>query len=340
MIFVHPLRDDERQALHKLERQAVGRVARRARIILWSDQGRSVPEIASLLDLSQPTVRMWIRRYEAQGILGLYDQPRSGRPRKADDKLNAQLGRLVETSPNRLGYLATVWTVVLLTTHLAGLGWQVSCSTVRRALHALDYRWRRPRLAVMRRDPYGSIRMSAIGRAIWEARPGDHIFSVDESEFKLLPVLRAMWTKVAHTFRIPTPDYNASLWAFGAVELFSGQWISGLYDRQTAANFVAFLEQIWAACPTGHIWIIIDHAPAHTAKLVAAWLEAHPRMTVLWLPKYASHINPIERIWREVKDKVVANYCYPTLAALRQAVQRHLASLTPAAALQTAGLNV
>ena len=147
MIFVHPLTDDERQTLRKLERQAVGRVAKRARIILWSDQGRSVPEIASLLDLSKPTVRMWIQRYEAHGILGLYDEPRSGRPRQADDKLNTQLGHLMETSPNQLGHLATVWTAVLLAVHLAGLGWQVSCSTVHRALHTLDYRWSRPRLA-------------------------------------------------------------------------------------------------------------------------------------------------------------------------------------------------
>ena len=88
---------------------------------------------------------------------------------------------------------------------------------------------------------------------------------------------------------------------FGAVELFTGQWISGLYNRQTAENFIVFLEQIWAACPDGHIWVIFDHAPAHTAKAVAAWLYAHPRMTVLYLPKYASHLNPIERIWREMR---------------------------------------
>lgn len=340
MIFVHPLSDEERETLRRLTRQAVGRVAMRAQVILWSDQGRTVPEIAELLEWSPATVRARIKRYEAEGIAGLYDKPRSGRPRKAHEAVQQEVATLLERNPTELGYTATVWTIVLLMSHLASLGWVLSRSTVRRVVHALGYRWRRPRLAVMRRDPQGPQRMAAIGRAIWNLQPGDHIFSVDESEFKLLPVLRAAWTKVGRRLRIPTPAYNASLWVFGAVELCTGQWISGLYDRQTAENFIAFLEQIWAACPNGHIWVIVDHAPAHTAKAVVAWLEAHPRMTVLYLPKYASHLNPIERIWREMKDKVVANHCYTTLAALRQAVQRYLDGITPAMALQTTGLKV
>lgn len=55
---------------------------------------------------------------------------------------------------------------------------------------------------------------------------------------------------------------------------------------------------------------------------------------------YASHLNPVERIWGVAKSRVVANHCYPSLAALRRAVQEYLANITPEAALQTAGLNV
>jgi len=339
MIHVR-LTEEQRQDLQLLARQEVGRVSERIHFVLLSDQGQSPPEIANLFGYSAASVRTWLKRYQAQGIEGLYDQPRSGRPRKANDAIKNNVDTCLGTHPNALGYLATFWTVTLLVTHLASQGWQVSCSTVRRVLHTLDYRWRRPRLAALRRDPEGSVKMAAIGHAVWNVQPGDHTFGVDESEFKLLPVLRAMWCKVAQACRIPTPEYNASVWAFGAVDIFTGQWLYGLYDRQTAVNFVAFLEKIWTACPTGHIWVIIDHAPAHTAKLVAAWLEAHSRMTILYLPKYASHLNPIERIWGVMKDKVVANYCYPTLAALRQAVQRYLDSITPTAALQMAGLNV
>ena len=339
MIRIH-LDEIEREHLRRQSRQEIGRVAERLHFVLLSDQGYSPPEIARLFGYHPATVRTWLQRYQTQGLAGLTDQPRSGRPAKATAAFEAAVEQSMSIKPHSLDYLATFWTVALLVTHLLGQGWQVSCSTVRRTLHHLEYRWRRPRLTVTRRDPAGSSKIEAICQTIWRAQPDDHLFSVDESEFKLLPVLRAMWTKIAQTVHIPTPAYNASVWAFGAVDICTGQWVAGLYDRLNATNFVTFLDQIVAACPTGHITLFIDHAPAHTAKKVSLWLEAHPRVTILFLPKYASHLNPIERIWGVAKNKIVANHCYQTLALLRQAVQRYLASVTPATALQMTGLNL
>ena len=82
MIFVRELGEDEHQELRRMTRQAVGRVSLRAHMILLSAQRRSVPEIASLFDTSHATVRFWIERFQERGCHGLYDDPRSGRPRK------------------------------------------------------------------------------------------------------------------------------------------------------------------------------------------------------------------------------------------------------------------
>lgn len=334
------LSEKKRQELRLRARQEKGRVSERIHFVLLSDQGKSSVEIGQLMGYNTATVREWLKRYQGAGLAGLADRPREGRPAKANAPFRAHLGQCLKGQPDRLGYLATFWTVALLVSHLASQGWQISGATVRRTLHALDYRWRRPRLAVTRRDPNGSARMAAISRAVGQVQPGDHFFSLDESEFKLLPVLRAMWSKIAHTVRIPTPTYNASVWAFGAVDIFTGQWLSGLYDKLNATNFLAFLDHMVQACPGGHIWLVIDHAPAHTAKKVDIWLETQSRVTVLFLPKYASHLNPIERLWGMMKDKVVANHCYPTLPALRQAVQHHLDAISPSTALQITGLNL
>ena len=334
------LSQTEREQLGRQARQEVGRVSERIHFVLLCDEGHSPPKIGSLFGYHAATVRSWLERYQTQGVTGLQDQPRSGRPAKASSAFKAELEHWLSLKPNTLNYIATFWTVALLANHLLKQGWQVSGSTVRRSLHQLDYRWRRPRLSVKRRDPAGSSNIEAICQAIWRAKAADHIFSVDESEFKLLPVLRAMWTKVAQTVHIPTPAYNASVWAYGAVDICTGQWISDVYDRFNSANFIDFLDQIVAACPTDPIILIIDHAPAHTAKKVTAWLATQPRVTILFLPKYASHLNPIERLWGVAKSKVVANHCYQTSAALRQAVFHFLDSITPQMALQTTGLNV
>jgi hypothetical protein len=51
-----------------------------------------------------------------------------------------------------------------------------------------------------------------------------------------------------------------------------------------------------------------DNVKMHGAKVVRAWLAAHPRVQVLWLPKYAAHeVTPVERIWGLMKADVAAN---------------------------------
>jgi transposase len=74
------LSDEPRQELRRLAREAIGRISERAHFVLFSDQGKSVPEIGALLGYSAQAVYPWLERYLQQGVAGLYDEPRSGRP--------------------------------------------------------------------------------------------------------------------------------------------------------------------------------------------------------------------------------------------------------------------
>ena len=74
------LDDTQRRELRQMTRQAVGRVSERARYVLMSAQGRSVPEIARLMECHAASVRHWLKAYQQEGSARLYDAPRSGRP--------------------------------------------------------------------------------------------------------------------------------------------------------------------------------------------------------------------------------------------------------------------
>ena len=62
------------------------REATRAVMVLLSAKGMSPTEIAELLDYHPRTVRRWISRHDTEGIAGIPDRPRSGRPRKGKEK--------------------------------------------------------------------------------------------------------------------------------------------------------------------------------------------------------------------------------------------------------------
>jgi transposase len=81
VLYARPPTPEEAAALRRMTRQAVGRVAERARLVLLSAAGRPVPELARLFGLTGPSVRRWLHRFNAAGPAGLYDAPRPGRPR-------------------------------------------------------------------------------------------------------------------------------------------------------------------------------------------------------------------------------------------------------------------
>ena len=60
-------------------------LVRRAKMILWSASGKNDREIAPQLETSRNTVGLWRRRFLAQGVSGLYDELRPGRPLSSQD---------------------------------------------------------------------------------------------------------------------------------------------------------------------------------------------------------------------------------------------------------------
>src|SRR5262249_41497998 len=79
---VRELSDEERQEIRRLSqsRKASVRTVERAQMIQFASQGQLVPAIAGRLGLGQDVVRQWVKRFNAAGLAGLQDRPRSGRP--------------------------------------------------------------------------------------------------------------------------------------------------------------------------------------------------------------------------------------------------------------------
>lgn len=334
MLYLH-LTEEQRGELQQVSRQAVGRVALRARMVLLSDRGYTVPQIAALHACGCDVVRTWLRRYEVHGVAGLADRPRCGRPRKeplAELIVDAQASQ----PPTCSGHVQTCWTVRLLAAFLAArFRLTLSVSTVRRALKATGWRWARPRLApastlAHKRDPDTDAKVAAIAAAAQDAvRGAAHLLYLDECDLHLLPVLRACWMK-GPRLRVPTPGRNGKRAFFGALDAVTGVFHSADHDRKLAVHFVAFLQRLADTYPTGRLVLVLDNVRTHDAKVVRAWRAANPRVEFLWLPTYAAHdANPVERIWGLMKDAVAANRLAGSIDALTLAARRCLATLKP-----------
>jgi len=179
-------------------------------------------------------------------------------------------------------------------------------------------------------DPEAEAKRTALAQATEQSRQGlAHLLYLDESDLHLLPLIRSMWMKGPRR-RIPTPGTNRRRAFFGALDAKSGHWFSADHERKLAVHFVAFLQRLATVYPTGTLYLALDNAPTHTAKVVGKWLAAHPHVHVLWLPKYAAHeVNPVERIWGLMKAAVAADRLAGSIEELTAAARRFFADLAP-----------
>jgi transposase len=335
MLYARQPTNEEHQELQRMVRQEVGRVSRRAQIVLASVRRRQVPEIAVVFGVSRNTVRFWLHRFNARGPAGLYDEERSGRPRKVTQDVEDTVYRMMQTGPQQEGYAVTFWTVAMLLTALATkLKVHLSISAVRSLLHRLDLRWGRPRLGMPDKvDPDKAQKQWAIVQAVVEAPAEAVTLYADESRVQLLPLIRAMWHWVGQQVRIPTPGTNVTRALFGALNIRTGQWTYLVRERMRKEDFIAFLEHLLVVYPSVPIILIVDNYSSHTAHLVRDWLDNQKRLQMYYLPKYCSHLNPVECIWLRLKGKVAANRLYGSIQALLDTVDAFFDDMSPERAL-------
>jgi transposase len=135
------------QCLVRVTRDA--HLLRRGQALLWRAEGERASVIAERLGVSRQTVHNWVTRFAARdgsATTRLADAERSGRPASAQGTIDPVIAELIDTDPRGFGYAATAWTAPLLQKHLAAQHQtMVSIISVRRAIHRLRRRWKRPR---------------------------------------------------------------------------------------------------------------------------------------------------------------------------------------------------
>jgi len=159
----------------------------------------------------------------------------------------------------------------------------------------------------------------------------------DETDLLLFPPLRAGWALRGRPREVPISGQNDRRVVFGAMNLCTGRRWFLVRDRQKAVDFQEFLSLLHAYYRGWHLALLLDEDSSHTAT-DSLELAYELSIKLIWLPKRAPKLNPLERLWGDGKDVVSANRQYATI---EDQVDRFLAyqdSLSPREALHTSGV--
>jgi transposase len=332
--------EQEHEELKRMKRQEIGRVSTRAHIILLSSRGYSAPQISEIHDVTGPMVYKWMDRFDEEGPPGLYDRDREGRPPKIDEEVEQEIERLLEGNPTEEGENATRWTTDRIAEHLdRELDVDVHPETVRDALNRLDYSWTRPKRKLPPVDPEAyRKRLEAIVEAVSQAGPDASVLVEDETTIKRFPPIRRQWQPVGEQRPVMVPESNEDFTLYGTLDLTSGATHARAYEKGRSDYTIQYLESLLEATK-GEVLLIWDQAKWHTSKKVRQWLEKHDRIETHLLPVRSPETNPMEDLWRELKEQVAA--CLErSLDTLLESAQQYLSNLSGNQALRTAGLYI
>ena len=309
------LSEEERSELKALagRRKTAQALALRARIVLACAEGSQNNEVAAKLGVVEATVGKWRRRFVAQRLEGLRDEPRLGAPRTIDDaRIEAVIANTLESLPKN----ATHWSSRGMAKE-SGL----SVSSVQRIWRAFGLQPHRMETFKLSTDPdfvakvrdvvglYVSPPQHAVVLCVDEK---SQIQALDRSQ-PMLPMRPGQPTRRSH-------DYirHGTTSLFAALDIATGKVIGKCYSRHRAIEFRKFLDEIEAAVPRGlDVHIVMDNYATHKAPLVRNWLVKRPRWHVHLTPTSSSWLNQVERFFAFVTDKKIRRGIYRSVQALR-----------------------
>jgi transposase len=149
---------------------------------------------------------------------------------------------------------------------------------------------------------------------------------MDESTLGWLPVLVACWMKRGCQKRIATPGKQQWCHLFGAYNWVTDEVVYQVADKRNSEAFIAFLEHLVRQNSGARpLVLVLDNGSIHhSLASQAAFAVLENRLLPLFLPRYCSQLNPIERFWKYLKASACANKLFPDMTALVASVEKVL----------------
>jgi transposase len=331
--YVIVLSDEEEAVLVARARSARSeyRDRLRARIVLAAAAGASNAAIAVEAGVCLDTVRKWRRRFAADGLPGLRDAPRSGRPLVFTAADRAEVVALACALPAESGVPLSRWSCPELARELAArCQVAASASTIRRWLAGDAIKPWQHRSWISVRDPEFAVKAARVldlYAGIWDGEPlgsNDYVICADEKTsiqarcrcHPTLPPGKARAMRAGHDYK-----RRGALAYLAAWDVHRGQ-VTGRCEHTTGITpFSRLVRQVMTAEPyasADRVFWVVDNGSSHRGaasikRMTRAWPNAH----LIHLPVHASWLDQAEIYFSVVQRKVVSPNDFTSLSQIR-----------------------
>jgi transposase len=305
--------EERKDLIREMKRERKPSRRLRMHVVLLASDGLSPTEIARVLFCSRATVYSTVGRFIGEGRSAFDDRKRRGPKPSLDGAANDRIERLVEEeSPVSHGWLRSRWSCKLLAVQLLKERAVVaSRETLRRALHRLGFRWRRPRPVPPEKGSEERIEQKRARLSdVLEMAGKAGSFFQDETKPETNPKVGFCRMRKGRQRPLRTPGTNRKVWISGALDFQTGRfhWVQG--ERRNDELFIELLEKLRGIyrCHK-ELRLAADNDGSHTSKRVKEYIEGSGgRIHLHPLPSWSPESNPVELVWWSLHEAVSRNH--------------------------------
>ncbi|MCR6850417.1 IS630 family transposase [Bacillus sp. IBL03825] len=150
----------------------------------------------------------------------------------------------------------------------------------------------------------------------------------DACHFRDSQTVHATWLAKGKQKKIAVLGTRISTSLFGTIDASSGKFLCTKADTCNAETFQQFLNYVLKEYKNKHVVLVLDNARYHYAKRLKSFLRENNRcLNLLFLPPYSPNLNMIERVWKVMKENVLANCYHETMDHLMDSIYQFTESI-------------
>lgn len=328
MIFLSEAERTQLKTQHRRERD--GRVRDRIKAVLLYDKGWSIAAIAEALLLSEDTIREHITEYRESKKL---KPENGGSAEKFSIEQSEQLRQHLQSHTylyvkDIIAYVQSTWSITY------------SVPGMRNWLRRHDFSYKKPALVPGKANEQQQREWLAGYEKLKQNLPGDETICFMDGVHPTHNVQPAYgWIQKGVRKELPANSGRSRINLSGVIDIIDHKVLVQEDEMLNADATISFFRKIEGAYPEKKgIHVFCDNARYYRNKAVTEYLKTS-KVRLHFLPPYSPNLNPIERLWKWMKERVIYNTYYPEFEDFKLAVFGFFATLSTLAAESVLGQN-
>ncbi|MBO1346025.1 MAG: IS630 family transposase [Hormoscilla sp. GUM202] len=274
------------------------RVRQRAHCLLLRDrEHKKFKELMEIFDVSYRTIYNWIKNWDSEGMVGLYNKSGRGRKQTFSLEQKEKIKAWTEEEPRQLkkvvAKIKEEW------------GIETSVKTVQRILKTMNMSWHRMRKGVAVSPPaqeYEEKKAQLEQLKLLDNLGEINLYYLDESGFYLIPCVPYGWQNIGEYIEVPSRS-SRRLNVLGIMNRHNHLEAYVSTQNINSDVVIACIDAFFPTRMEKQTVIVVDQASVHTSDAIQDKIEEwkERNITIFHLPTYSPHLNLIEILWRFIK---------------------------------------